>query len=109
MAEPNNVDPTDIDKLLAEIDALNRPGPAGAVVPVQPVAGKAVAPTSPERSLRTQWAGIAAAGGGVLGLVTGGILPFVGGPSAGIGAALGAAVVAYLNGPPSWLGKEKGK
>ncbi len=99
MAEPD-----DIDKLLREVEALN----AAAGRPAQQRRPAEVAPTtsaSPGRG-RAAWAAVAA----VLGLIVWGILggllwflPFVGPAPTAVGAALGAALVGFLSGPPDWF------
>lgn len=95
-------DPEDIDKLLAEIDAMNkRPLTPASPAPAQPPATAAAQGTG-----RGQWTAIAAGGAGVVGLVGGSILsflPYISGLSTGIGAALGGAAVAFLSGPPPWF------
>lgn len=100
--------PEDIDKLLAEIEALNKSGEqAGRQPAALRPQGAVVAHPTPDqgRSARTTWTGLAGLGAGAVGWIAGGILPFVGSTSAGIGAAIGGALVAVISGPPAWFGK----
>ena len=104
-------EPEDIDKLLAEIDALNKgagttPGARPPALPASQAATPAV-PAASSRSPRTTWTGVAAIGAGIMGWVAGGILPFVGSVPTGLGAALGGAAVAFISGPPTWFRRGK--
>lgn len=79
----------DIEKLLAEV---SNPSPQ----PAPP-------PARTKRGGRLAFAGVAAVVLGVTGWVAGLLLPFVGGPTLGSGAALGAFVTAVIAGPPRWF------
>lgn len=99
--------PEDIDKLLAEIDAMNRSG-----TPARP--GPPATPPVPAPQAngggRGTWTAVAAGGAGAVGLVTGSVLsflPYISGLPTGLGAALGGAVVAAISGPPHWWGRKR--
>jgi hypothetical protein len=104
--------PDDIDKLLREIDAMNRPTGTGDVaVPGDKRAAKPEGQIE-ERGRRTPaprptwggrlaWTGAGAVGGLLLGVLLM-ILPLVG-LQAAVGAALGGALMAFLSGPPRWF------
>lgn len=98
-------DSDDIDKLLAEIDAMNRRTGAAPVPGAKP--GVPATQSAPESgSDRAKWTAASALGAGVTGLVAGTVLtflPYVGGIQTGIGAALGGAVVGFISGPPKWF------
>lgn len=98
-------DPEDIDKLLAQIEALNNPSAAPGQPPAAAARKAVEPPATPARSARTTWTGVAGLAAAAVGYVAGGILPFVGSTSAGIGAAIGGAAVAFISGPPNWFGK----
>jgi hypothetical protein len=108
--------PDDIDKLLREIDAMNRAPGAGAL---EPRAGATPAPRPEGKPARAQssgslggrlaWTGVSAVGAGVAGGVLGTILtilPSVSTLSTAVGAALGGALVGLVGGPPRWFDQE---
>lgn len=97
MAEPD-----DIDKLLREIDAMNAGSTAGKQVPAAPEP-KAVEAVPSSGGGRFAWAGTSAIGGLFAGGLAGAVLPFVGSPSAAVGAAIGAAIVGAISRPPTWF------
>lgn len=93
----------DIERLLREVESLEHGQRA------QPPANaprKDVAQTPQEDTggmSRATWAALAALGGGAAGFVIGSLLfflPGVDGFSTALGAALGAALVAFASGPP---------
>ncbi len=95
-------EPDDIEKLLREIDAMNAGTPAGKQVPAAPQP-KAVEAAPTSGGSRMAWAGASAIGGFFAGGLAGAILPFVGSPSAAVGAAFGAAIVGAIGRPPKWF------
>ena len=97
-------DPDDIERLLAEINAMDNAPARRDSGTVEPASGKEIERSGNGRG-RMSWVGISAIGGGVVGLIVGSILfflPWVSAMSTGVGAALGAAVVALISGPPGW-------
>jgi hypothetical protein len=98
----------DIEKLLREIDAMNKAQlPAtGSPAPVQ----KSSAP-APERSgSRGAWAGASAVGGLAVGGLFGTVLtflPYVSTLSTAIGAAVGGAAVGFVSRPPDWFSRRR--
>jgi hypothetical protein len=108
--------PDDIDKLLREIDAMNRaPGsgavePRAAAAPAPRAQGKpAKAESSGSAGGRLAWTAVSAVGAGVTGGVLGtvlSILPAVSTVSTAVGAAVGGALVAFVSGPPRWFDQE---
>ena len=104
MAEPD-----DIDKLLREIDAMNKGGASSAQVPATPQEKQVAATGSAKASSsggRVAWAGMSAVGGFFAGGLAGAILPLIGSGSAAAGAALGAALAAAISGPPGWFSRD---
>lgn len=99
----------DIAKLMREIDAMN----AGTSASPTPSPGAQVPATQPSKEVessddgaRGKWALMAAVGGLIAGGIIGGLLWFLPGISpwsTGVGAALGAAIVALISGPPNWM------
>jgi hypothetical protein len=113
--------PDDIDKLLREIDAMNKRalgGPAPAQVPAERSAGDAARGRGStvqggtgegSRGGRIAWTGVSAVGGFLAGGLVGtvlAILPSVGTLSTAVGAALGGALVGFVSGPPGWFDRE---
>jgi hypothetical protein len=111
----------DIDKLLREIDAMNKRalGPSGAApVPAERSAGDVAGGRGSAvkggagggtRGGRIAWTGVSAVGGFLAGGVVGtvlAILPSVGTLSTAVGAALGGALVGFVSGPPGWFDRE---
>ena len=98
-------EPDDIDKLLREIDAMNAGNRGGAALPA-PAQNKAIEPAQAAAAGgrgRVAWTGASAVGGVVVGGVAGLFLPGMGMVQAGIAAALGAVVTAFVSGPPEWF------
>lgn len=102
-------DDEELAKLMREIDAVTGPSPSAGAAPAQPpvpATSKEVAKSDDGSGSRGKWALIAAAGGGVVGFIVGSILWFLPGfsgvPTA-LGAALGAAIIALISGPPNWM------
>ena len=99
-------DDQDIERLLAEIDAMDNPGKQAK--PTPKATGSEVAKTDDAGGRgRGAWALGAGVGAGVAGGITGSLLwfvPFVDPASTGIGAALGGALVGGLSGAPKWFG-----
>jgi hypothetical protein len=98
----------DIEKLLREIDAMNKAQlPAGSTpAPAQ----KASTPEPSESGSRGAWAGASAVGGLVVGGVVGTVLtflPYVSTASTAIGAAIGGAAVGLVSRPPAWFAKRR--
>ncbi len=103
-------DDDDIEKLLAEIDAMDNAKPSSSQ-PAKPPAKRQKAEVEKSEDDdsgvgRVGWALIAGGGAGILGFLIGTffwVLPGVNGWSTGIGAFVGGAIVALLSGPPKWL------
>lgn len=107
--------PDDIDKLLREIEAMNKsqPAPGSAVdkpgtreVRATGSADARAAKPAGGRGARVAWTGAGAVGGFVTGGVVGTVLaflPWVSTLSTAVGAALGGAAVALVSGPPRWF------
>jgi hypothetical protein len=111
----------DIDKLLREIEAMNKRGlgaSGAAPVPAERSAcvvasgrGSAVQGGTGEgsRGGRIAWTGVSAVGGFLAGGLVGtvlAILPSIGTLSTAVGAALGGALVGFVSGPPGWFDRE---
>jgi hypothetical protein len=101
----------DIERLLREVDALEGGrGQQQSGVPAKQQ-GKQVQtaggdPGGSGGSRRLAWVALSGAGGAVTGFVIGAlltILPWVSSMSTAVGAALGAALVALISGPPRWF------
>lgn len=101
----------DIDKLLREIDAMNKgQRPSGAPVPAQPAAAPAKGEAKASGASRGAWAGAGAAGGLVVGGFFGTVLtflPYVSTVQTAIGAAVGGAAVGLVSQPPAWFSKRR--
>jgi hypothetical protein len=101
-------EPDDIDKLLREIDAMNKGGGPAQPVPAT-TQGKHVEQPATDKTgggRRVAWAGTSAVGGLVVGGFTGtvlAVLPYVGPVTTGLGAALGAAAAGFVSRPPAWF------
>jgi hypothetical protein len=103
--------PDDLDRLMRELDAMNRPAIGGTSSSGTPAArppGEAerAAGKKGTASGRLAWTGASAVGGGVLGGIVGTVLTFlpaVSTLSTAVGAALGGAAVAFVSGPPRWF------
>lgn len=104
----------DIDKLLREIDAMNK----GRATPGQPAVPAASTPPGLPATQdvpsgggsRAAWTGMGAVGGLVAGGVVGTVLTFlpaVSTVSTALGAALGGAIVAFVSRPPKWFDGSK--
>jgi hypothetical protein len=102
--------PDDIDKLLREIDAMNKPAISGGASAPATRPDAAVEPSSKGGGgSRLAWAGASAIGAGVLGGVLGTVLTFLPAVSTfgtAVGAALGGAVVGFVSRPPRWFDSE---
>lgn len=107
-------DDDDLARLMKEIEDFDRASghaPAGQPAAAQSAPSGEVAKRSDQvaergSGSRGKWAAIAAVGAGVAGFLVGSVLwflPYVNGPSMALGSALGAAIVAFLSGPPRWL------
>lgn len=95
----------DIEKLLREIDAMNKgqlPAGSTGATPQKPAAVE----TQPTRS-RGAWTGVSAVGGLAVGWVVGAVLPFIGAGQTAIGAAVGGAAVALVSRPPTWFSRQR--
>jgi hypothetical protein len=108
--------PDDLDKLLREIDGMNKPAVSGgastpATRPSDAVQARGKQPVAkqPSGGGRLAWTGASAIGGGVLGGVLGTVLTFLPAMSTlstAVGAAIGGAVVGFVSGPPRWFDSE---
>lgn len=94
-------DPDDIDKLLREIDSMGAGGGSAKA------SGPSSAAPAPKTSTggKGPWVGAAAAGAGATSMVAGMLLPYLGMFQAGIGGAIGGAVVGLVSNPPRWFTK----
>lgn len=102
-------EPDDIDKLLREIDAMNKGGGSAKPLPASSADKRAevesAEKTSPSGG-RMAWAGTSAVGGFFVGGFAGTVLtllPYVGTLPTAIGAAVGAAAAGAVSGPPAWF------
>lgn len=92
----------DIEKLLNEISqSTTAPSPASSAAQKQ---GKSVQ-RNESGSGRLPFAIAIAVVLGGIGFIAGLIFPFVGGFSAGIGAAMGSFLTALITGPPRWFSR----
>ncbi len=92
----------EIEKLLREISAQDSPQPA----PMQ--RGESSTPAQRDDSTsggRVAYAAVGAAVMGAGGALSGLILPGISMISTGIGAAVGAFVIALVSGPPRWFSR----
>jgi hypothetical protein len=97
----------DIARLLREVEALESGGRSKTPPPAVPQ-GKEAVPQQEGGSRRGLWTLLAAVGGGAFGFLVGSLLfflPWVDGMSTSVGAALGAALAAFISGPPRWMEK----